>query len=382
MTGRKGTDVPFIDLAAMTGDVRAAVSDAWLALLDSNRFIGGEAVDRFESQWATYCGTDQAVGMANGTDAIQLTLRALGIAEGDEVVVPANSFVATAEAVVLAGAIPRFADVDAATLLLTPDALTAAMTSRTRAVIVVHLYGQMVDMDAISRVAQRAGIAVIEDAAQAHGAAWRGRRAGSIGHAGCFSFYPGKNLGAFGDAGAVVTSDAALAARLRSLRDHGRAGGSHYDHAYVGTNSRLDAVQAVVLSAKLELLDAWNSARRAVAAQYRAAMAVTNIDVVAEGAGGCGVYHLAVVRMPQRERVRGWLAERGIATGIHYPTPIHQLAPYQHLADGPLPVVEQAATEVLSLPMFPHMTQEQVGRVCRAVQIADELMLTPEAIHA
>jgi dTDP-4-amino-4,6-dideoxygalactose transaminase len=382
MTGRKGTDVPFIDLAAMTGDVRAAVSDAWLALLDSNRFIGGEAVDRFESQWATYCGTDQAVGMANGTDAIQLTLRALGIAEGDEVVVPANSFVATAEAVVLAGAIPRFADVDAATLLLTPDALTAAMTSRTRAVIVVHLYGQMVDMDAISRVAQRAGIAVIEDAAQAHGAAWRGRRAGSIGHVGCFSFYPGKNLGAFGDAGAVVTSDAALAARLRSLRDHGRAGGSHYDHAYVGTNSRLDAVQAVVLSAKLELLDAWNSARRAVAAQYRAAMAVTNIDVVAEAAGGCGVYHLAVVRMPQRERVRGWLAERGIATGIHYPTPIHQLAPYQHLADGSLPVVEQAATEVLSLPMFPHMTQEQVGRVCRAVQIADELMLTPEAIHA
>jgi dTDP-4-amino-4,6-dideoxygalactose transaminase len=382
MTGMKGTDVPFIDLAAMTGDVRAVVSDAWLALLDSNRFIGGEAVDRFESQWATYCGADQAVGMANGTDAIQLTLRALGIAEGDEVVVPANSFVATAEAVVLAGAIPRFADVDAATLLLTPAALTAALTSRTRAVVVVHLYGQMVDMDAISRVAQRAGIAVIEDAAQAHGATWRGRRAGSIGHAGCFSFYPGKNLGAFGDAGAVVTSDAALAARLRSLRDHGRAGGSHYDHAYVGTNSRLDAVQAVVLSAKLEHLDAWNSARRTVAAQYRAAMAGTSFDLVAEAPDAHGVHHLAVVRMPQRERVCRWLAEHGITTGIHYPTPIHQLAPYQLLADGPLPVAEQAATEVVSLPMFPHMTQEQVGRVCRAVQMADELILTPEAIHA
>jgi dTDP-4-amino-4,6-dideoxygalactose transaminase len=375
-------DVPFIDLAAMTGDVRTAVSDAWRALLDSNRFIGGEAVDRFESEWAAYCGTSQAIGMANGTDAIQLTLRAMGIAEGDEVIVPANSFVATAEAVVLAGAIPRFADVDPATLLLTADALTAALTNRTRAVIVVHLYGQMVDMDAIGRAAERAGIAVIEDAAQAHGATWRGRSAGSVGLAGCFSFYPGKNLGAFGDAGAVVTSDAALAARLRSLRDHGRAGGSHYDHAYVGTNSRLDALQAVVLSAKLARLDDWNDARRAIAAQYRAATAPTTIDLVEEAPDARGVYHLAVVRVPQRDRVRQWLDERGIATGIHYPTPIHRLAPYRHLAHASLPVAEQAAAEVLSLPMFPHMTQEQIGHVCRAVQMADELFLTPEAIGA
>ncbi len=375
-------DVPFIDLAAMTGEVRAAVSDAWRGLLDSNRFIGGEAVDRFESEWAAYCGTTQAIGMANGTDAIQLTLRALGIAEGDEVIVPANSFVATAEAVVLAGATPRFADVDPATLLLNADALTAALTNRTRAVIVVHLYGQMVDMDAIGRVAERAGIAVIEDAAQAHGATWRGRSAGSVGIAGCFSFYPGKNLGAFGDAGAVVTSDAALAARLRSLRDHGRAGGSHYDHAYLGTNSRLDALQAVVLSAKLARLDDWNDARRAIAARYRAATAPTTIDLVEEAPDARGVYHLAVVRVPQRDRVRQWLDERGIATGIHYPTPIHWLAPYQHLAHASLPVAEQAAAEVLSLPMFPHMTEEQIGHVCRAVQMADELLLTPEAIGA
>jgi dTDP-4-amino-4,6-dideoxygalactose transaminase len=180
----------------------------------------------------------------------------------------------------------------------------------------------------------------------------------------------------------VVTSDSALAARLRSLRDHGRAGGSHYDHAYVGTNSRLDAVQAVVLSAKLERLDAWNNARRAVAAEYRAAMAATSIDLVAEASGARGVYHLAVVRVPQRERVRQWLDERGIATGIHYPTPIHRLAPYQHLAGEPLPVAEQAAREVLSLPMFPHMTQEQARHVCRALQMADELLLAPEAIGA
>ena len=375
-------DVPFLNLSAMTGDVRTQVSDAWLALLDSNRFIGGEAVDRFESQWAAYCGTTQAVGVANGTDAIQLALRAMGIAEGDEVVVPANSFVATAEAVVLAGATPRFADVDPVTLLLTPDDLEAAVTSRTKAVIVVHLYGQMADMDALSRAAERLGIAIIEDAAQAHGATWHGRRAGSVGRAGCFSFYPGKNLGAFGDAGAIVTSDAALAVRLRALRDHGRASGSHYQHEYLGTNSRLDAVQAVVLSAKLEHLDEWNKARRAIAAQYRAAIAETVHRFRRGGSRASGVYHLAVARVPQRDRVRQWLQERGIETGIHYPTPINRLTPYAHLSPRPMPVAEQAAEQVLSLPMFPHMTPAQVSRVCQAIASLDELVLTPEAISA
>jgi dTDP-4-amino-4,6-dideoxygalactose transaminase len=375
-------DVPFINLSAMTGDVRMCVTDAWSTLLDSNRFIGGEAVDRFESQWASYCGTREAIGVANGTDAIQLALRAMDIAGGDEVIVPANSFVATAEAVILAGATPRFADVDPATLLLTAESLHAAVTSRTKAVIVVHLFGQMADMDAVSAAAQAAGIAVIEDAAQAHGATWRGRRAGSVGQAGCFSFYPGKNLGAFGDAGAIVTSDADLAKRLRALRDHGRVSGSHFQHGYVGTNSRLDAVQAVVLSAKLEQLDAWNEERRAIAARYRAATSGTAIDLITEALGARGVYHLAVVRMPQRERVRRWLHEQGIETGIHYPTPIHRLAPYQHLSAQPVPVVEQAAEQIMSLPMFPHMTPDQLSHVCRALQAVDELLLTPEAIGA
>lgn len=375
-------DVPFLNLKAMTGDVRAQVSDAWLALLDSNRFIGGEAVDRFESQWAAYCGTTQAVGVANGTDAIHLVLRAMGIAAGDEVVVPANSFVATAEAVVLAGATPRFADVDPATLLLTADDLEAAVTSRTKAVIVVHLYGQMADMDALSRAADRLGIAIIEDAAQAHGATWHGRRAGSLGRAGCFSFYPGKNLGAFGDAGAIVTSDDALAVRLRALRDHGRASGSHYQHEYLGTNSRLDAVQAVVLSAKLEHLDDWNDARRVVAGRYRAAFAGTAVDFVEEAPGARGVYHLAVARVPQRDRVRQWLQEQGIETAIHYPTPINLLAPYADFSTQPMPVAERAAKQVLSLPMFPHLTPTQVSQVCQAVVSLDELVLTPEAIGA
>ncbi|MFN2518924.1 MAG: DegT/DnrJ/EryC1/StrS family aminotransferase [Jatrophihabitantaceae bacterium] len=376
-------DVPFVDLRDVTGAVRSQVSDAWSALLDSTRFIGGEAVDRFESQWAAYCGASEAVGVGNGTDAIHLTLRAMGIGAGDEVVVPANSFVATAEGVVLAGATPRFADVDPATLLLSADCLEAAVTSRTKAVIVVHLYGQMADMDAVCAAAHRAGIAVIEDAAQAHGATWRGRTAGSIGDVGCFSFYPGKNLGAFGDAGAVVTSDSALAARLRAMRDHGRSDGSHYQHAYIGTNSRLDAVQAVVLSAKLAHLAQWNEARRAIAQRYRTALAESSLDLVAEAPGSCGVYHLAVVQSPQRDRMRRWLADRGVQSAVHYPTPIHQLAAYQYLGAQPsLPVAERAADRVLSLPMFPHMTQPQIAQVCAALAATDELVLTREALHA
>jgi dTDP-4-amino-4,6-dideoxygalactose transaminase len=374
--------VPFMDLAPMTSDVRDQVSSGWSALLDSNRFIGGEAVDRFESQWADYCGTTEAIGVANGTDALHLTFRALGIGPGDEVIVPANSFVATAEAVVLAGATPRFADVDPHTLLITPATAEAAVSRRTRAIVVVHLYGQMPDMDALRVTADRLGVALIEDAAQAQGASWLTDMAGSVGHAGCFSFYPGKNLGAFGDAGAVVTSDAQLAGRIRSLRDHGRIAGSHYDHGLVGTNSRLDAVQAVVLSAKLEHLDRWNAARRAVAEKYRAAVAGCSFDLVRETTGSRGVYHLAVARVPQREEVRRWLTARGVDTAVHYPTPIHCLEPYRRFADRPLPAAEQAAGELLSLPMYPHLQPAQVEHVCAALELVDELLQARGAVRA
>jgi dTDP-4-amino-4,6-dideoxygalactose transaminase len=366
MTGQ----IPFLDVAAMTREVRGAVELAWGRVLESSRFIGGEAVAEFEAAWAAYCGAPHAIGVANGTDALQLSLTALGIGPGDEVVLPTNTFVATAEAVVLAGAAPRFADVSPDTLLLTPEHLKAAITRRTRAVIVVHLYGQMPDMDALCQVADRAGIAVIEDAAQAHGATWQGRRAGSIGMAGCFSFYPGKNLGAFGDAGAVVTADEGLADRIRVLRDHGRAKGSHYRHDLVGTNSRLDAVQAVVLTAKLARLDAWNEARRSVAARYHAAFAAGPARPVQEVPGAQGVYHLAVVRVPDRAQAQQRLAELGVQTQIHYPIPCHRQAPYRQFADGPLPFAERGADEVLSLPMFPHMTEGQVARVCDAVHAA------------
>ncbi|MCU1657218.1 MAG: DegT/DnrJ/EryC1/StrS family aminotransferase [Pseudonocardiales bacterium] len=371
--------VPFLDLSATTREVSAAVCESWNAILAGSRFIGGPVVEQFEAAWSSYCGTSEAVGVANGTDAIQLTLRAMGIGAGDEVVLPANTFVATAEAVVLAGATPRFADVDPDTLLLCADTLRPALTSRTKAVIVVHLYGQMADMDALADVTGHHGVALIEDAAQAQGATWAGRRAGSAGHAGCFSFYPGKNLGAFGDAGAVVTSDACLAARVRSLRDHGRVAGSHYEHDAVGTNSRLDAIQAAVLIAKLTRLDEWNDARRRIAARYRAAFGSGVLQMVAEAPAARGVYHVAVARIRDRDRVQRIFTAIGIETAIHYPTPCHLIAPYRRYADAPLPVAEHAAGEVLSLPMYPQMSTEQVERVCAAAEVVNDILLAKEA---
>jgi dTDP-4-amino-4,6-dideoxygalactose transaminase len=301
--------------------------------------------------------------VANGTDSLHLAFRALGIGPGDEVVVPANTFVATAEAVVLAGATPRFADVDPTSLLVTPESLERAMSPRTKAVAVVHLYGQVPDMEALTGFAAAYDVHLVEDAAQAQGAEWRGRRAGSWGTVGSFSFYPGKNLGAFGDAGALTTDDEDLARTLRSLRDHGRALGSHYDHAWVGTNSRLDGLQAVVLTAKLSRLDGWNARRRELWAAYAAALDPDAVTLVRAPEGGTPVHHLAVVRVPDRDAVRARLAERGIGTGIHYPVPCHRMAPYADFASGSCPVAEQAAEEIMSLPMFPELTLDDVDHV-------------------
>lgn len=354
--------IPFLDLSGVTAEVRDEVLDGWRVLLDDSRFIGGEAVTTFEESFARYCGTEHAIGVANGTDALHLTLRALGIAPGDEVIVPANTFVATVEAVVLAGARPRFADVDLDTLLLTPATVQAVATPSARAVIPVHLYGQTPDMNAMLECARGLGIALVEDAAQAQGATWSGRKAGSFGVAGCFSFYPGKNLGAFGDAGAVVTSDPALAERLRSMRDHGRSE-SHHKHVVLGTNSRLDALQALVLTAKLPRLDAWNRKRRELMEQYRMLIDPDVAQPVAAETGGEGIHHLAVVRVRERDRVQHELASVGVATGIHYPTPCHLMAPYAAFADGPLPVAESAAAEVMSLPMYPQLDPDDVRYV-------------------
>jgi dTDP-4-amino-4,6-dideoxygalactose transaminase len=360
--------VPFTDLSAMTRQIWPSIEPVYLSCLLDGNYIGGPAVESFEREWAAYCGTDHAVGVANGTDALQLTLTALGVGPGDEVVVPANTFVATAAAVVRAGAAPRFADVSDETLLMTPETLRAAITPCTRAVMIVHLYGQMPDMAALLAVADKAGILVIEDAAQAHGAEWAGRRAGSFGAAACFSFYPGKNLGAFGDAGAVVTSRPELADRVRALANHGRShGSSHYEHEVVGTNSRLDALQAIALSGKLAHLDAWTQRRIDLAARYRARLSDMGLKLVSVAPRARHVYHLLVVRTAGRDGVRAELGRRGIQTGVHYPVPCHLQPPLRRFADGPLPVAEQAAQELLSLPLFPHMTDDQVDLTCDAL---------------
>jgi dTDP-4-amino-4,6-dideoxygalactose transaminase len=359
--------IPFLDLAAMHAEVEDRLTSAWIQITRDAAFVGGPYVEAFERAWASYCGRRYAIGVGSGTHALQLALQALGIGDGSEVIVPTNTFVATAAAVVAAGAIPRFVDVDPDTLLLSADLVEAAVTARTAAVIVVHLFGQMADMDAIGRVAQKMGLAVIEDAAQAHGASWRGRKAGSCGEVGCFSFYPSKNLGAFGDAGAVATDDPALAERVRSLGDHGRSPKSRYVHDLVGVNSRLDALQAAVLSAKLTRLDAWNEARRRVADSYRTGLAPTLVHPVQVAGEACSAFHVFVVRSHDRDRLQAALTQRGIATGIHYPIPCHRQAAFKHFSIDSLPVAERAAQEVLSLPMFPHMTAEQVDAVCAAV---------------
>jgi dTDP-4-amino-4,6-dideoxygalactose transaminase len=378
------TSVPFTDVAAMTAEIWPAVELDYLACLLGGGYVGGPAIAGFERDWAGYCGAGHAVGVANGTDALQLTLTALGIGAGDEVVVPANTFIATAAAVVRAGATPRFADVSDGTLLLTPDTLAEAITPRTRAVIAVHLFGQMPDMPGLLAVTARAGGILVEDAAQAHGAEWDGRRAGSFGEAACFSFYPGKNLGAFGDAGAVVTSRPELADQIRTLANHGRSlGAAHYEHERIGTNSRLDSLQAIALSGKLARLDPWTERRVELAARYRRRLGGTEVRVPDVAPPARHVYHLFTVRVCGRDRVQAELGRRGIQTGVHYPVPCHLQPPLRRFAVGPLPVAERAAAELLSLPMFPHMSDGQVDYVCDALSEAvQDVAEGPELSHA
>ena len=360
--------VPFTNLGAMARQVWPSIAADYMASLLDGRYVGGPPVECFEQEWASYCGASHAVGVGNGTDALELTLTALGVGAGDEVVIPANTFIATAAAAVRAGAAPRFADVSDETLLMTPATLQAAITPLTRAVIVVHLYGQVPDMAGLLAVADAAGILVIEDAAQAHGAEWEGQRAGSFGAAACFSFYPGKNLGAFGDGGAVVTSRPELAGRVRALANHGRVGGSaHYEHEFVGTNSRLDGLQAIALSGKLAALEGWTRRRITLAARYRELLDGTGARMVRAAPPARHVYHLLVVRVAERERLRAELGRRGIQTGVHYPVPCHLQPPLRRFAGGPLPVAERAAGEILSLPLFPHMTDDQIAMVCDAL---------------
>jgi dTDP-3-amino-3,4,6-trideoxy-alpha-D-glucose transaminase len=334
----------------------------------SAAFVGGAEVDAFEEEFAAYCGTDHAVGLSSGTEALVLALRALDIGPGDEVIVPANSFIATAEAVSLVGATPRFVDVDRDTALVTADLIEPAIGLRTRCVIPVHLYGRMVDLDPIVALAREAGIAVIEDACQAHGARLHGRRAGSIGDCGCFSFYPAKNLGAWGDGGGLVTNDPEIADRVRLLRSHGER--PRYHHRVPGTTARLDSVHAAVLRVKLRRLDAANDSRRRVGAALTSALAGSAVIPPAPvAAGGDHVFHQYVVVADSREELREHLSARGVATAIHYPVPIHRSEAYSSLIANRrrLPVVESLAEQICSLPMFPGMSDTEIGRIAEAI---------------
>jgi dTDP-4-amino-4,6-dideoxygalactose transaminase len=329
-------------------------------------FTFGSELEGFESEFADYCGAKHAVGVSSGTEALSLALRALDIGPGDEVIVPANSFIATAEAVSWIGATPKLVDVDPSTHLLTAEAVEAAIGPRTRCVIPVHLMGSTVDLDPILAVARKAGLKVIEDTAQAHGALHRGQRVGSIGDIGCFSFYPTKNLGAWGDGGAIVTNDEALAARVGLLRSHGES--PRYHHKIVGTTARLDALQAALLRVKLRHLDARNDDRRRLGAALHAGLAGTSVELPTPAFDGADhVYHQFIVRSAHRDALREHLDGLGVGTAIHYPIPIHRNEAYGPAPEGSLPVAERLATRICTLPLFPTMSDDEVGRIVEAV---------------
>jgi dTDP-4-amino-4,6-dideoxygalactose transaminase len=366
--------VPFVDLKAQFRALRAEVVPRITQVMEDASFILGPDVARFEENFAAYTGTTHCVGVESGTAAIALALEALDIGPGDEVILPANTYIASALPVSALGARPVFVDVDRA-YLIDPALLEAALTPRTKAIMPVHLYGQAVPMEPILDFARKHGLYVIEDAAQAHGAKWRGRTVGSFGEVGCFSFYPGKNLGAYGDAGAIVTNDPRLAERLRLLRDFGQR--KKYEHIVKGGNCRLDSIQAAVLDVKLRHLDDWNAARLRHAVAYDAKLSEIGIAPPQRLNDEGHVYHLYVIEVEQRDRVAAALRERGIATGIHYPIPIHMQPAYADLgiARGAYPRTERSAERLLSLPMFAELTQEQIDLVAEALASSQPLLV-------
>jgi dTDP-4-amino-4,6-dideoxygalactose transaminase len=363
--------VPFLDLKAhhapLTGEFDRAIRE----VIESSAFAGGPFVERFEEEFAEFCGASHAIGVGNGTDALWLALLALGIGEGDEVITVPNTFVATVEAIAYCNARPVFVDVDEETFTMNPAQLEKSLTGKTKAIIPVHLFGQPPDMDPILEFARAHGLFVIEDAAQAHGAEYKGRKAGTMGDAGCFSFYPGKNLGAFGEAGAVVTNDPELQKRIQILRDHGQA--RKYYHSMMGWNCRMDGIQAAILSIKLRHLEKANLLRRKHAVEYNRAFAgIEEVRTPFEANYARHVYHVYAIRVQERDEIRRYLQEKGVGCAVHYPIPIHLQEACRDLGykEGAFPIAESLAEEFLSLPMFPELTLEQIEYVACCVSDA------------
>lgn len=361
-------NVPFVDLQAQYRSIKAEVDGAVARVVESASFILGREVEAFEAAFAEYVGARFCVGVSNGTAAVQLAVTACGLGAGDEVIVPANTFFASAEAVSTANATPVFVDADPVSYNIDVSKIEAAITERTRAILPVHLYGQAADLDPIFEIAERHNLLVIEDAAQAHGARYKGRRVGALARAGCFSFYPGKNLGAYGEGGAVVTNDAEVARRVRLLRDHGSE--RKYRHEIIGYNFRLEGLQGAVLNVKLKHLDRWNQLRRSTAARYGELLNSSNLTLPREMPDSEHVYHLYVVQTEARDALQKTLTEAGVQTGIHYPVPIHLQPAYAFLnhQPGDFPEAERQAARVLSLPMFPELTEKQIMHVAETIR--------------
>lgn len=360
--------VPFADFRVMHGEIRADLDRAYHAVMDSSYFIQGEQCRAFEEEYAAYCGVRNCVGVATGLDAIYLILKAMGIGRGDEVIVPSNTYIATALAVSYTGAVPVFVEPEISTYNIDPCRIEEKINEKTKAIIPVHLQGRAADMDAVCEVAAKHGLRVIEDAAQAHGARYRGKRTGSLGYAAAFSFYPGKNLGALGDGGCVTTDDDSLAEKIRALGNYGSD--YKYHHIYQGTNSRLDEMQAAFLRVKLPHLDRWNARRREIAARYLQEIHCPDMVLpLPTDQDYEHIYHVFVVRYPERDELEKFLSDCGIGTVKHYPIPIHRQGAYEDLQipEGALPIAEEISRTVLSLPMYYGMTEEQVSYVIEKI---------------
>jgi len=362
--------VPFVDLKMQYDSIKSEIDAAIAGVIEKTAFVGGAVVKDFEDAFARYCGVDYCVGLANGTDALFLALRALEIGPGDEVITVANSFIATSEAITMAGARVVFADINPRTYTIDVERLREKITARTKAIIPVHLYGQPADMEPIVALAREHGLRVIGDGAQAHGASYRGTPIAKLADITCFSFYPGKNLGAYGDGGAIVTNNEAWAVRARMLANHGRT--KKYDHDLEGVNSRLDGIQAAILGVKLRYLDEWTEKRRTNAYRYNKALQGSGVVTPVEMDNVRAVYHLYVVRVPgsRREQLQADLATHGISTGIHYPIALPYLNAYKYLGhtQADFPESLTASSEILSLPMFPELTEEQVNYVADKIR--------------
>jgi len=363
--------VPFVDLKAQYRSIKDEINAAITKVLENTDFILGEDVRLFEKEYAEFCEAGYAVGVDSGISALELTLRAYGITDGAEVITAPNSFIATASAISFSGARPVFVDIEPEFYNIDPERIEQAVTEKTRAIMPVHLYGQPADMDPIMELAGRHNLVVIEDACQAHGARYKGRRVGTIGHAGCFSFYPGKNLGAYGDGGVVVTNDQSIAEKIAMLRNYGQK--VKYEHIFLAYNRRLDSVQAAVLRVKLRRLDQWNSLRREHAALYDRLLKDSSVVTPAVADHAEHVYHLYVIRTERRKELMDLLDKNRIAAGLHYPVPIHLQQAYSDLgySRGDFPVTEQFAEKILSLPMYPELPDEYIECVCQCIKEMD-----------